>query len=86
MTVYIILAAMILILGLVCYISIRSNVALKKEINKDEKKIKQEEHVIHAMEEVWREEGKINRRANDRRNETDKSDSTVDIVNNFNEL
>jgi hypothetical protein len=81
---YIILGSIIAILVII--ILIRIIFSQKQEIERDETEIKFDEHIIKAMNEAIIEDGKITREANEQRNENDKSDSTVDIVNSFNKL
>jgi cell division protein FtsL len=86
MTIYLILGAFALAMfGLIVFL-LNQNNKLREEVEKDEAKIKQEEHLIHAMEDVMQEDGRIRREANEKRNKNDKSNSAVAITEQLNSL
>jgi len=86
MTLTLILSGIILIAVIIIILLANSRSKLKKEVAKDGKKIKQKEHVIHALEDIMREDGKIKREANEKRKEINDSVSSTDVVELFNKL
>ena len=86
MTGYLILATIIIILGLIIFISATRFKSLKTELAKDEAEIKFDNHLIKAMNDAIVEDGKITREANEKRNEIAGASTANDVIELFNKL
>ena len=85
-TIIIILIGMVVVSVLIIVLLAKSNKSLKREVSKDEEQIRYKDHIIHEVNGVMLETGKIKRESDAKKNKVNTINNSSDMVELFNKL